>query len=81
VKPHSRLVYSSFFEPKGVPPKEDEAPVIVTVTLDEREGRTHLVARELYPSKEVLDVAIASGMEHGVRVTMDQLDELVASLG
>ena len=54
--------------------------VIVTVTFDERDGKTHLVSRELYPSKEARDAAIASGMEHGMRETMDQLDELVASL-
>jgi len=28
----------------------------------------------------VRDAIIASGMEHGMRETMDQLDELVASL-
>ena len=55
--------------------------VIVTVTFDGHEGKTHLVAHELYPSKEARDGALASGMEHGMRETMDQLDELVASLG
>ena len=52
----------------------------MTVTFEERDGRTHLVARELYPSKEVLDGVLASGMETGMRATMDQLDELVAAL-
>jgi uncharacterized protein YndB with AHSA1/START domain len=80
ITPHSRLVYTAFFEPKGVGRVPDAEPVIVTVTFDEREGRTHLVSREVYPSKQVLDGALASGMEHGLRVTMDQLDELVASL-
>jgi uncharacterized protein YndB with AHSA1/START domain len=81
VAPHSRLVYTTFFEPKGEPPASDDEAVMVTVTLDEQaDGRTHLVAREVYPSKAVLDQAIASGMERGVHVTMDQLDELVASL-
>jgi uncharacterized protein YndB with AHSA1/START domain len=80
VTPHSRLVYTSFFETKGVEPVGEGEAVIVTVTFDERGGQTHLVAREMYPSKEVLDGALATGMEHGLRVTMDQLDELVASL-
>jgi uncharacterized protein YndB with AHSA1/START domain len=80
VTPHSRLVYTAFFEPKGFEPVGDAGAAIVTVTFDERDGKTYLVARELYPSKEVLDGALASGMEHGLRVTMDQLDELVASL-
>jgi hypothetical protein len=34
---------------------------------------------QLYPSKEALDGAVASGMERGMRETFDQLDELVAS--
>lgn len=75
VTPHSRLVYTSIYEPQS-----DAGQAVVTVTFDERDGKTHLVARELYPSKEVLDGALASGMERGLRVTLDQLDELVASL-
>jgi hypothetical protein len=50
------------------------------VTFDERDGRTHIVSHSLCPSKEVRDTIIASGMEHGMRETMDQLEELVASL-
>jgi uncharacterized protein YndB with AHSA1/START domain len=76
--PPSRLAYTAFFESQGRGPMGD--PAIVTVTFDERDGRTHVVSRELYPSKEVLDGALATGMERGLRVTMDQLDELVASL-
>jgi uncharacterized protein YndB with AHSA1/START domain len=80
ITPPSRLVYTSFFEPEanGILPGVDA--VIVTVTFEERDGRTHLVSRELYPSKEVLDMAVGTGMERGVHITMDQLDELVASL-
>lgn len=50
------------------------------MTFEDRGGKTHLVSHELYPSKEVLDAALGSGMEHGMRATMDQLEELVASL-
>ena len=39
-----------------------------------------LVQRELYPSKEVLDGAIASGMEHGMRETLEQLEALLPEL-
>lgn len=74
ITPHSRLVYTQRFEPFP-----DE--VIITVTFEERGGKTHMTSRELYPSKEVREMVIASGMEHGMRETMDQLDELVASLG
>ena len=36
--------------------------------------------RELYPSKEALGAALASGAQDGTLVTFDQLDELVACL-
>jgi uncharacterized protein YndB with AHSA1/START domain len=39
-----------------------------------------LVQRELYPSKQVLDVAIESGMERGMRETFEQLEDLLAVL-
>jgi uncharacterized protein YndB with AHSA1/START domain len=75
VTPHSRLVYTQVFEPMA-----DAGEVIITVTFDERDGKTRLVAHELYPSQAARDAALASGMEHGMRETMDQLDELVVSL-
>jgi uncharacterized protein YndB with AHSA1/START domain len=79
VTPHTRLVYTSYFEPDGRPRTSDADAVVVTVTFVEQGGTTRMTARELYPSKAVLDGAIASGMERGVHVTMDQLEELVAS--
>ena len=74
VTPHTRLVYTSIFEPHF------DAPAVVTVTFEERDGKTFLTAREVYASKESLDAAIGSGMEGGMRESMDQLDELVVSL-
>ena len=80
VTPHSRLVYTQAFEPtaSGANPGDDHLTIIVT--FEEHEGKTHLVQRVLCPSKELRDTVLASGMEHGMRITMDQLDELVASL-
>lgn len=74
IDPAKRLVYTQWFE--AIPGAE----VTVTVTLEEKDGATTLVARELYPSKEARDSALASGMEPGIHETMDQLDELVVSL-
>jgi len=80
VAPPSRLVYTQAFEPtaSGAPPGAGD--LVITVTFDERDGKTRLVERISCPSKEVRDMVLASGMEHGMRETMDQLDELVASL-
>jgi uncharacterized protein YndB with AHSA1/START domain len=76
VTPHSRLVYNQIFEPAA----DGSEGAIITVTFEERDGKTKLVARELYPSKEIRDIVIASGMEGGMRETMNQLDALVASI-
>jgi uncharacterized protein YndB with AHSA1/START domain len=80
VTPHSRLVYTQIFEPTAAGANPDDAGIVITVTFDERDGKTHLISRTVCPSKDVRDTILASGMEHGMRETMDQLDELVASL-
>jgi hypothetical protein len=51
-----------------------------TVTFEERGGQTLLVVRDLYPSQEVLDEAIASGATGALPEQFDQLDELLLTL-
>lgn len=80
VTPPSRLVHTEIFEPTAAGAQPGETGITVTVTFEEREGKTYVESRSLCPTKEVRDTIIASGMEHGVRETMDQLEELVASL-
>jgi uncharacterized protein YndB with AHSA1/START domain len=80
VAPPSRLVYTEVFEPTAAGAKPDDPAVVVTVTFEEQNGRTFMTSRSLCPSKDVRDAIIASGMEHGMRETMDALDALVASL-
>ncbi|MEO8575406.1 MAG: SRPBCC family protein [Gemmatimonadales bacterium] len=75
VTQYSRLVYTQIFEPMA-----DGGELIATVTFGEQDGKTHMVSHEVYPSKEAREMALSSGMEHGMRETMDQLDELVESL-
>jgi uncharacterized protein YndB with AHSA1/START domain len=76
VDPPSRLVLTQLYERMA-----DVGDVVVTAAFEESEGRTRLTLRQLFPSKEALEGALASGMERGMRVTLDQLDELVASMG
>src|SRR5262245_31234514 len=38
---------------------------VVTTVLAEQEGKTTLTATVLYPSREVRDIVLQSGMEHG----------------
>lgn len=57
----------------------DAGEAVVTATFEESQGGTLLTLRQLFPSKEALEGALASGMERGMRVTLGQLDELVAA--
>ena len=73
VTPHSRLVWTN--EEGG-----EDGPV-TTVTLEEQGAKTLVVLHDLYPSKEALDAAIASGSTAGdMNETFDQLEELIATL-
>jgi uncharacterized protein YndB with AHSA1/START domain len=51
----------------------------VTAVFVEQAGKTTMTATILYPSKEVRDAVIQSGMEHGAAESYDRLAELLAS--
>ena len=70
VTPHARLVWTN--------DEGDEGGAVTTVTFEEKGGQTLLVIHDLYPSKEALD---ASGSMDGMPETLDQLDELLVTLG
>ncbi|HVP59427.1 MAG TPA: SRPBCC family protein [Myxococcaceae bacterium] len=74
VTPHSRLVWTN--EEGG------DGGFVTTVTFEENGGKTLVVMHDLYPSKEALDGAIASGSTSGgMGETFEQLDELLLTLG
>ena len=51
----------------------------VTAVLVEEGGKTTLTVTVLYPSQEVRDAVVQSGMEHGAAESYDKLAELLAS--
>jgi uncharacterized protein YndB with AHSA1/START domain len=69
VTPHSRLVWTN--------DEGDGGQTVTTVTFDEDDGKTLLVVHDRYPSKEALE----SGATEALPETLDQLEELLASLG
>src|SRR5262249_12519256 len=73
VTPHSRLVWTN--------DEAGEGGSVTTVTFEERGAGTLVVMHDLYPSKEALDAAIASGSTGGFSETFEQLDELLITLG
>jgi len=73
VTPHSRLVWTN--------EEAEGGGQVTTVTFEEEGGKTLLVMHDLYPSKDALDAAIASGSTSGTGETFEQLDELLVTLG
>ncbi len=69
--PHARLVWTN---------EESDAGAVTTVAFEEKDGKTLLVLREVYPSSEALNVAIL-GMEDAMPEQFEQLDELLVALG
>ncbi|HQR44971.1 MAG TPA: SRPBCC family protein [Thermoanaerobaculia bacterium] len=68
VTPGSRLVWTN--------DEGGEGGAVTTVTFEERGPRTLVVMQDVYPSKEALDNAIASGSTSGFGEAFEQLDEL-----
>ena len=71
VTPHSRLVWTN--------EEGDEGGAVTTATFEEKAGKTLLVLHDLYPSKEALDGAIASGATGGLPEQLEELDAFIAA--
>ncbi|HEU0123964.1 MAG TPA: SRPBCC family protein [Bryobacteraceae bacterium] len=73
VIPDSRIVWTN---------EESADGPVSTVTLEETAGTTQLVLHELYPSKQALDAAIASGSTgtSGAGEQFEELDIVLAAL-
>ncbi|MDB4874026.1 MAG: Activator of Hsp90 ATPase [Gemmatimonadetes bacterium] len=72
VTPYSRLAWTN--------DEGGEGGSVTTVTFEEQGGKTLVVLRERYPSKEALDAA-GTGAAEAMVETFDQLDELLVALG
>ena len=71
VTPYSRIVWTN---------EESAEGALSTLTFEEKDGKTHQVLHELYPSKEALDEAIESGSSSGAPEQFELLDEILATL-
>ena len=72
VTPYSRLVWTN--EEGG-----ENTAVITTVTFEEIDGTTLVTVHDLYPSKEVLDEAIASESTGALPEQLEQLEQLIVN--
>ena len=74
IAPPNRSVHMESFD--DFPGSESQ----VTTVFAEKDGKTTMIATVLYPSKEVRDAVIQSGMEHGAAETYDRLAEMLESI-
>lgn len=70
ITPPDRLIYTEAYD-------DYPGESLVTTNLTEQAGKTTLAANVMYPSKDVRDAVIQSGMEHGAAETYDRLSELL----
>lgn len=68
IVPYTKLVYTDSFE--DMPGHE----AVVTLTLEEDNGKTRLMSRSLYQSEEDRNAHIRSGMEQGMKETLSRLE-------
>jgi uncharacterized protein YndB with AHSA1/START domain len=74
IDPPGRLVFTEIFDPYP------DAGSLVTSVLTEEGGKTRLTVTGLYPSKQVRDIVIGTGMETGAAISYDRLEDLVQEL-
>jgi len=72
--PPGRMVFTEIFEPFP------DTVSVVTSELTEDGGKTRLTATVRYPSVEVRDMVLGTGMANGAGVSYDRLEDLLAEL-
>jgi uncharacterized protein YndB with AHSA1/START domain len=76
VLPPERVVNTFIYDVEGI----RDHPAVVTVTLDEEDGKTKLTSSSVFESIEIRDAALATGMVEGAKETFDRLAELLETL-
>jgi uncharacterized protein YndB with AHSA1/START domain len=74
ITPPSRIVFTEIFE------DFPDAVSVVTTELVDEGGKTRLTATVEYPTRDVRDMVVASGMSKGAGISYDRLEDLLAEL-
>jgi uncharacterized protein YndB with AHSA1/START domain len=74
ITPPSRLVFTEIFA------QFPDSVSVVTAEFTDEDGMTRMTATVRYPSPDVRDMVLASGMSHGAGLSYDRLEDLVAAL-
>ena len=75
ITPPSRLVYTEVMEPYPEPGSE------VTTLFTQEGDQTKVTITGVYPSLEVRNMVLGTGMEKGAAISYDRLEDLVQELG
>ena len=74
INPPGRIVFTEIYAPFP------DAESVVTATLTDENGKTRLNATSRYPSKQIRDFVLSTGMERGAGISYDRLDEVAMEL-
>jgi len=74
IDPPQRVVFTEIYDPF---PGDGS---LVTSVLTEEDGKTRLTVTAAYPTKEIRDFVINTGMEKGAGISYDRLEDLVIEL-
>jgi uncharacterized protein YndB with AHSA1/START domain len=74
VSPPDRVVFTEIFEPYP------DSGSVVTAVYTEEDGKTRLTMTASYPSLEVRDMVLKTGMEKGAAISYDRLEEVAREL-
>lgn len=74
ITPPERIVFTEIFE------EFPDSESVVTAVLTEENGKTRLTATVVYPSRDVRDAVVNSGMAKGAAISYDRLEEVAARL-
>ncbi len=74
IAPPGRLVFTEIFE------EYPDTVTVVTAVFTEEGGKTRMTCTVRYPSREVRDIVMSTGMSTGAGISYDRLEDLVAEL-
>lgn len=74
ITPPERIVFTEIYEP--FPDSES----VVTAVLTDENGKTRLTVTAAYPTVEVRDTVLKSGMATGAAISYDRLEEVASEL-
>ena len=74
IVPPDRLVFTEIFE------KFPDTESVVTAVFTDEGGKTRLTVTAEYPTRDIRDMVIKTGMEKGAAISYDRLEEVAREL-